>query len=159
VADSQFSQDTPPSRQQPKQPPSRMWLFAGLILIVVTLTLAPMFFLRSAEFAGSDDAGSKVVEELEAEYEPWVSPLLETVIGRELPGEVETLFFCVQTGIGVGIIAYAFGYLAARKKYTSEIRSAGQIGQRGQPRQSPEQPETQSGQPEPSDQPPVEIGG
>lgn len=26
--------------------------------------------------------------------------------GGELPGEVESLIFCVQTGIGVGVIAF-----------------------------------------------------
>ena len=31
--------------------------------------------------------------------------------------EVESLLFCVQTGIGVGIIAFGFGYLVARRKY------------------------------------------
>ncbi len=48
------------------------------------------------------------------------TPVLETLIGGELPGEIESLFFCVQTGIGVGIIAYSFGYLAARKKYKGD---------------------------------------
>lgn len=31
------------------------------------------------------------------------------VVGGELPGEVESLFFCIQTGIGVGIIAFVMG--------------------------------------------------
>ena len=35
--------------------------------------------------------------------------MLETLIGGELPGEVESLFFCIQTGIGVGIIAFIMG--------------------------------------------------
>ena len=49
--------------------------------------------------------------------EPWFTPVLEQMLGGELPVEVESLVFCVQTGIGVGILAYAFGYLVARKKY------------------------------------------
>ena len=40
--------------------------------------------------------------------------------GGELPGEVESLFFCLQTGLGVGVIAYGFGYLTARKKYAQK---------------------------------------
>ena len=43
--------------------------------------------------------------------------MLEQLIGGELPGEVESLFFCVQTGLGVGVLAFGFGYLTARKKY------------------------------------------
>ena len=94
-----------------------------VILIALTLLVAllPLFLLKGAEFEGSDDAGSKMVEEVAGEeYEPWFAPVLETMIGGELPGEMETLFFCLQTGIGVGIIAYCFGYLAARKKYAGE---------------------------------------
>lgn len=60
------------------------------------------------------------MESIQGNYEPWFTPVLETLIGGELPGEIESLFFCVQTGIGVGIIAYSFGYLAARKKYKGD---------------------------------------
>jgi len=89
-----------------------------LIALAVLLTLAPLFIFRGAEFEGSDGAGSEMVEEVTSgEYEPWFSPVMETLIGGELPGEMESLFFCIQTGIGVGVIAYCFGYLVARKKY------------------------------------------
>ena len=94
-----------------------------ILLIVATLlvALAPLFIIRGAEFEGSDGAGSEMVEEVTGgEYEPWFEPVLETLIGGELPGEMETLFFCVQTGVGVGIIAYCFGYLAAKKKYAAD---------------------------------------
>ena len=94
-----------------------------LILIVLTLSivLLPLFLLQGAEFEGSDSAGSEMVEEVAGgEFEPWFAPILETMIGGELPAEMETLFFCIQTGIGVGVIAYCFGYLVARKKYSDE---------------------------------------
>ena len=92
-----------------------------LIILIVLIILVPLFWLRGAQFEGSDGAGSEMVDEITGgEYEPWFEPVLETLIGGELPGEMETLFFCVQTGIGVGIIAYCFGYLAARKKYGNE---------------------------------------
>lgn len=90
----------------------------ALIIAVLLIALVPLFVLKDAEFGGSDDAGSQVVEEIMGEeYEPWFTPVLEMMIGGELPGEVESLFFCIQTGIGVGVIAYCFGYLVARKKY------------------------------------------
>lgn len=96
-----------------------------IIVAIVLIALIPLFVLPGAEFGGSDDAGSVMVEEVVGEeYEPWFEPILETMIGGELPGEVESLFFCIQTGIGVGIIAYAFGYLVARKKFTDSKNAA-----------------------------------
>ena len=89
-----------------------------LTILAALIILAPLFLLRGAEFEGSDGMGSEMVHEVAGEgYEPWFDPVLETLIGGELPGEMETLFFCIQTGIGVGVIAYCFGYLVARRKY------------------------------------------
>ena len=87
-----------------------------IILIIVSLLLiiVPFIARKGAEFGGSDDAGSQMVDEVTGrEYTPWFTPVLE----RFIPGEIESLIFCVQTGIGVGIISYCFGYLVARKKY------------------------------------------
>lgn len=68
------------------------------LLIVLLIALGPLFALRGAEFGGSDDAGSRKVEEILGEsYEPWFAPVLEQMLGGELPGEVESLFFCLQT--------------------------------------------------------------
>ena len=89
-----------------------------LLVIAVLIAVIPVAALRGAEFGGSDDAGSVMVEEIHGEYEPWFTPVLETALGGELPGELESLLFCVQTGIGVGILAFCFGYLVARKKYS-----------------------------------------
>ncbi len=91
------------------------------LLAVIVLAFLPLFALKGAEFGGSDDAGSVKVEEVTGEaYEPWFTPVLEQLIGGELPGEVESLFFCIQTGLGVGVLAYGFGYLVARKKYSKK---------------------------------------
>ena len=91
------------------------------LLAVALIALVPLFALKGAEFGGSDDAGSQMVETILGEsYEPWFTPVLEQLIGGELPGEVESLFFCLQTGLGVGVIAYGFGYLTARKKYAQK---------------------------------------
>lgn len=88
-------------------------------ILVLVIALVPLFALKGAEFGGSDDAGSEKIAEITGvEYEPWFTPILEQAIGGELPGEVESLFFCLQTGIGVGVLAFGFGYLVARKKYS-----------------------------------------
>jgi cobalt/nickel transport protein len=94
----------------------KVWV-AILIVAAILIAFVPLFLLKGAEFGGSDDAGSVMVEEINGEYEPWFEPVLETVIGGELPGEVESFFFCVQTGIGVGIIAFLMGRLTERKKW------------------------------------------
>lgn len=92
-----------------------------LILAIILIALVPLFALKGAEFGGSDDAGSVMVEEITGtEYEPWFTPVLETMIDGELPGEVESLFFCIQTGIGVGIVAFCMGRLVERKKWMKE---------------------------------------
>ena len=90
----------------------------GLLILVVLIAAVPLFMLQGAEFGGSDDAGSVAISEITGtEYQPWFTPVLETAINGELPGEVESLFFCIQTGIGVGIIAFVMGRFVERKKW------------------------------------------
>lgn len=90
------------------------------VIAIFLIAMIPLFVLKDAEFGGSDDAGSQVVEEVDSSYEPWAAPILEKLLGRELPGEVESLFFCIQTGIGVGIIAFLMGRFVERKKWMKE---------------------------------------
>lgn len=86
------------------------------MILTALLILVPLFALKGAEFGGSDDAGSQVVSQISGgEYTPWFTPVMETLIGGELPGEIESLLFCVQTGIGVGIIAFLMGRFVERK--------------------------------------------
>lgn len=92
-----------------------------LLIIVFLMIIIPLFALKGAEFGGSDDAGSVVVSEVTGtEYEPWFTPIMETAIGGELPGEVESLLFCVQTGIGVGVLAFFMGRFVERTKQERE---------------------------------------
>jgi cobalt/nickel transport protein len=88
-----------------------------LLIVVVLMVIVPLFALKGAEFGGSDDAGSQTISEITGEeYEPWATPILETIIGGELPGETESLLFCVQTAIGVGVIAFFMGRFVERTK-------------------------------------------
>lgn len=91
-----------------------------LVVAVVLISVIPLFALKGAEFGGSDDAGSQMVEEIQGEYTPWFTPVLEIALGGEIPGEVESLVFCIQTGIGVGIIAFFMGRLVERKKWQKQ---------------------------------------
>jgi cobalt/nickel transport protein len=95
-------------------------ILAALIIGAVLLAVIPFLTLKGAEFGGSDDAGSVMIEEIHGDYEPWFTPVLESLIGGELPGEIESLIFCVQTGIGVGILAFFMGRMYERKKLGKE---------------------------------------
>ena len=56
-----------------------------LLLAVVLLAAVPFLTLKDAEFGGSDDAGSVMVEEIHGEYEPWFTPVLEEFLGGGVP--------------------------------------------------------------------------
>lgn len=90
------------------------------IVAIFLIAFVPLFVLKDAEFGGSDDAGSVVVEEVDSSYESWATPVFEQLLGGELPGEVESLLFCIQTGIGVGIIAFIMGRFVERKKWMKD---------------------------------------
>lgn len=93
----------------------------GLLILIVLMAVVPLLTVKDSEFGGTDDAAGGVVEEIQGEeYEPWFTPVAETLIGGEIPGEVESLLFCVQTGIGVGVIAFLMGRWVERKKYEKE---------------------------------------
>lgn len=81
------------------------------------MIIMPLLIQKGAEFGGSDDAGSQMIETITKNYEPWFTPVLEIVLDGELPGEVESLMFCIQTGIGVGMISFLMGRLVERKKW------------------------------------------
>ena len=99
----------------------------ALLIAAVLIAVIPLFALKGAEFGGSDDAGSVMVEELHGEYTPWFTPVLETALNGELPGEVESLIFCVQTGIGVGIIAFLMGRFVEGKKWMKNEENGEQV--------------------------------
>lgn len=89
-----------------------------LLAVCVVLTIIPfMVASKDAEFGGADDAAGEIVEELNPDYVPWAEPVLEKILGGEIPGETESLLFCLQAAIGAGVLCYGFGYLVARKKY------------------------------------------
>lgn len=92
-----------------------------LLILTAVMATAPLFMLKDAEFGGADDAAGGIVEEIQGkEYEPWFTPVAESLIGQELPGEVESLLFSLQTGLGVGCIAFVMGRFVERKKWMKD---------------------------------------
>lgn len=88
-----------------------------LLLTASFFIFLPIFALTGAKFGGTDDAGSAMIAEIDHEYKPWFTPILETWIQGELPSEIESLLFCLQTGIGVAIVAFTLGRMVERKKW------------------------------------------
>ncbi|WP_303868626.1 energy-coupling factor ABC transporter substrate-binding protein [Acetobacterium wieringae] len=94
----------------------------GLLLAVLVLIAVPLLALPGAQFEGADGGGSVVVNEIQGgNYEPWFTPVMESVLGGPIPGEMQSLFFCIQTGIGVGIMAFLMGKFVERKKSEDEL--------------------------------------
>ena len=83
------------------------WL---LVLGVIVLAVAPLLFVKG-EFAGADGQAEKAITELHPQYKPWFNSLVE------LPsGEVESLLFAVQAGLGAGVIGYVIGLYKGRSE-------------------------------------------
>lgn len=83
-----------------------------LILLCVIIAIVPLAMIKDSEFGGADGQAEEKITEIAPDYEPWAESIIE------LPGgETESLLFCVQVGIGMGIFCYALGYLVARKKF------------------------------------------
>ena len=97
---------------------SRKGLVIVLLIAAILIAVIPFLALKDAEFGGSDDAGSQMVSEIQGEeHTPWFTPILEQYLGGEIPGEIESLIFCIQTGIGVGILAFFMGRFCERSKW------------------------------------------
>ena len=88
-------------------------LLAVLFLFLCGLiAAAPLILIRDSEFSGADGQAQELIGQLAPDYEPWA----ESVIAPP-GGETESLLFCIQAGIGCGVLGFGFGYLVARKKY------------------------------------------
>ncbi len=104
-----------------KKEKSRKSLVIILLIVAILISVVPFLALKGAEFGGSDDAGSQMVSQITGtEHEPWFEPILEQYIGGEIPGEIESLIFCVQTGIGVGILFFFIGRFYERSKWNKD---------------------------------------
>jgi cobalt/nickel transport protein len=93
-----------------------------LLLLCAVITFVPLvMYGSSAEFGGSDDAGGEAISELvEQDVEPWFEPVIESALGMELPGEVESLLFCLQVGLGCGVFFFFFGRYYERSKWEAK---------------------------------------
>lgn len=69
-------------------------------------------------FGGSDDKAKEMISQINPDYQPWFSPLIEPA-----SGEIASMLFALQAAIGAGFIGYYLGVSRARemaKKGTSQ---------------------------------------
>lgn len=82
-----------------------------LLILVVVITVIPLYVASGSEFGGADGEAENVIAEINSTYEPWASPLFEPA-----SGEIESMLFALQAAIGAGIIGFGFGRLSAKYK-------------------------------------------
>lgn len=82
-----------------------------LISVVVALAVIPLFIAKNAEFSGADNQAEKAINEIDANYKPWFSP-----IWTPPSGEIESLLFALQAAIGAGVVGYGIGFLRGKSK-------------------------------------------
>lgn len=87
-------------------------------VLIAVLAVCPLLFV-DGEFGGADNAGSDVISEIDPDFQPIAEQTItEKLLGRELPGETESMLFALQAALGAGIIGYGFGYFRSRKKFS-----------------------------------------
>ncbi|WP_353930851.1 energy-coupling factor ABC transporter substrate-binding protein [Okeanomitos corallinicola TIOX110] len=86
-----------------------------LILAVLGLAIAPLIFVRGAEFGGADGEAETVINEIQPEYKPWFTSIMTPA-----SKEVESLLFASQAAVGAGVVGYAIGLYKGRSQQPKE---------------------------------------
>jgi cobalt/nickel transport protein len=81
-----------------------------LIIVLIIMITLPLLILKDAEFGGADGQAEEVITEINPDYEPWFSPLIEPA-----SGEIESLLFSLQAAIGAGVIGYFYGFVKGKR--------------------------------------------
>jgi cobalt/nickel transport protein len=82
-----------------------------LLVLVIVITVVPLYIARGSEFGGADGEAESVITEINSDYEPWASPIFEPA-----SGEIESMLFALQAAVGAGVIGFGFGRLSAKYK-------------------------------------------
>ncbi len=88
------------------------WL---LVIAVLILAIAPLIFVRGAEFGGADDHAEKAISEFNPGYKPWFKPFFEPA-----SGEIESLLFASQAALGAGVVGFAIGLYKGRSESSAK---------------------------------------
>lgn len=82
-----------------------------LLLLVIGLSMAPLFLINDSEFGGADGAAEEAILELAPNTEPWFQPFWEPP-----GGETESLLFALQAALGAGVLGYFFGLKRGQRR-------------------------------------------
>ncbi|KNY28017.1 energy-coupling factor ABC transporter substrate-binding protein [Pseudobacteroides cellulosolvens] len=82
-----------------------------LLLLVAVITLVPFVLQKHGDFLGTDDKAEKTITEIKPDYNPWFES-----VWTPPSGEIESLLFALQAGVGCLIIGYYIGYVRGRTK-------------------------------------------
>jgi cobalt/nickel transport protein len=86
-----------------------------MLLIVVALVVVPLVIVKAPAdgeiFLGADDKASTLVGTISPGYQPWFEP-----IWTPPSGEIASLLFALQAGIGSGFIGYYIGVSVGRRR-------------------------------------------
>ena len=85
------------------------WLLIGG---VVVLAIIPLVFVKAGKFGGSDDKAKDAISEIQPNYQPWVSAVMEPA-----SGEIASLLFASQAALGAGFVGYAIGLYKGRSQH------------------------------------------
>lgn len=83
----------------------------ALLILVIVIAVIPLVFQSKAKFTGTDDKAKDAITDIKKDYKPWFNS-----IWTPPSGEIESLLFAVQAGIGSLVIGYYIGYVQGRKK-------------------------------------------
>ncbi|HBW57557.1 MAG TPA: energy-coupling factor ABC transporter substrate-binding protein [Oscillatoriales bacterium UBA8482] len=89
---------------------SRSWNNWLLVLGVVGLAIAPLLLVKEGKFGGSDGEAEAAIQEISPNYQPWFTPIFEPA-----SGEIQSLLFSVQAGLGAGVMGYVIGRYSHRR--------------------------------------------
>lgn len=90
-----------------------------IVLVIISLAVIPLLMRPNAEFSGADAQAQDAIAEIAPDYKPWAESILK------LPsGEVESLLFSLQAGIGGLIVGYALAYFKYGRKKKDPTKEA-----------------------------------
>lgn len=96
----------------------RLEILAGVsILVFVGLFLATSMMMPTAEFAGSDDEGSRQISAITGISETDFQPLIPQWTPPS--GEIESALFALQAAVGGIVLGYVFGSWQAQRRVES----------------------------------------
>jgi cobalt/nickel transport protein len=91
---------------------SSLSLFLLVVLMIVFPLIVQVTRHDGAEFRPSDGQAEELITAIHPDYEPWFSPVFEPP-----GGEMESMLFALQAGIGAAGLGYVFGVLRERRRH------------------------------------------